>query len=164
MAGQDPGIGNAVAGARANPNNPNLASAATEAQKAADMLSHKLVVVNASAESDFDPASRRSFSSGSSRCSSRWIPSSPTARKNRCARSPARVAVDLRIAGVRRRRRLDELWNQHHRRKSPAWRVHRPGSQRHQAGRSASHAIDTSKRPRRSASRCPPRSFYAPTR
>jgi ABC-type uncharacterized transport system substrate-binding protein len=46
----------AVIGFLANPNNPNLASAATEAQKAADMLSLKLVVVNAGAERDFDPA------------------------------------------------------------------------------------------------------------
>jgi putative tryptophan/tyrosine transport system substrate-binding protein len=46
----------AVIGFLANPSNPNLASAATEAQKAADMLSLKLVVVNASAERDFDPA------------------------------------------------------------------------------------------------------------
>ena len=45
-----------VIGFLANPNNPNLASAATEAQKAADMLSLKLVVVHASAERDFDPA------------------------------------------------------------------------------------------------------------
>jgi putative tryptophan/tyrosine transport system substrate-binding protein len=46
----------AVIGILANPNNPNLASAATEAQKAADMLKHKLVVVTASAERDFDAA------------------------------------------------------------------------------------------------------------
>ena len=46
----------AVIGFLANPNNPNLASAATEAHKAADILSLKLVVVNASAERDFDPA------------------------------------------------------------------------------------------------------------
>ena len=45
-----------VIGFLANPNNPNLASAATEAQKAADMLSLKLVVVHASVERDFDPA------------------------------------------------------------------------------------------------------------
>jgi putative tryptophan/tyrosine transport system substrate-binding protein len=46
----------AVVGFLANPNNPNLASAATEAQKAADMLGHKLVVVHTSTESEFDPA------------------------------------------------------------------------------------------------------------
>jgi putative tryptophan/tyrosine transport system substrate-binding protein len=46
----------AVIGFLANPNNPNLASATTEARKAADMLSHKLVVVNAGAEGDFEPA------------------------------------------------------------------------------------------------------------
>ncbi len=39
-----------------NPNNPNLAAAATAAQEAADMLRRKLVVVKASTESDFDPA------------------------------------------------------------------------------------------------------------
>jgi putative ABC transport system substrate-binding protein len=46
----------AVIGFLANPNNPNLASAATEARKAADMLSQKLVVVYASTEGDFEPA------------------------------------------------------------------------------------------------------------
>ena len=46
----------AVIGFLANPNNPNLLSAVTEARKAADMLSHKLVVVNASAEGDLEPA------------------------------------------------------------------------------------------------------------
>jgi ABC-type uncharacterized transport system substrate-binding protein len=46
----------AVIGFLANPNNPNLASATTEARRAADMLKHKLVVVNASAERDLDSA------------------------------------------------------------------------------------------------------------
>jgi putative ABC transport system substrate-binding protein len=45
-----------VIGFLSNPNNPNLTSAATEAQRAAAILGHKLVVVNASAESDFDLA------------------------------------------------------------------------------------------------------------
>jgi putative tryptophan/tyrosine transport system substrate-binding protein len=45
-----------VIGFLANPNNPNLASAATEARRAADMLNHQLVVVNASAEGDLDSA------------------------------------------------------------------------------------------------------------
>jgi putative ABC transport system substrate-binding protein len=46
----------AVIGFLANPNNPNLPSAITEARKAADMLSHKLVVVNVSAEGDLERA------------------------------------------------------------------------------------------------------------
>ena len=46
----------AVIGFLVNPNNPNLAAAATAAQEAADMLRRKLVVVKASTESDFDPA------------------------------------------------------------------------------------------------------------
>ena len=49
----------AVIGLLANPNNPNLASAAEEAQKAADLLGRKLVVVNANAEGDFEPAFTR---------------------------------------------------------------------------------------------------------
>ena len=49
----------AVIGLLANPSNPNLASAAEEAQKAADLLSRKLVVVNANAEGDFEPAFTR---------------------------------------------------------------------------------------------------------
>jgi ABC-type uncharacterized transport system substrate-binding protein len=46
----------AVIGLLMNPNNPNLASAATAAQQAADMIRHKLVIVNASAESEIAPA------------------------------------------------------------------------------------------------------------
>jgi ABC-type uncharacterized transport system substrate-binding protein len=46
----------AVIGFLANPNNPNLASAVAEAQKAAGMLSHKLIVVNAGTERDIDAA------------------------------------------------------------------------------------------------------------
>jgi putative ABC transport system substrate-binding protein len=49
----------AVIGLLANPNNPNLASAAEEAQKAADLLGRKLIVVNANAEGDFEPAFTR---------------------------------------------------------------------------------------------------------
>jgi ABC-type uncharacterized transport system substrate-binding protein len=45
-----------VIGFLANPHNPNLESAAAAAQEAADMLKHKLVVVNASTESEFEPA------------------------------------------------------------------------------------------------------------
>ena len=68
----------AVIGLLANPNNPNLASAAEEAQKAADLLGRKLVVVNANAEGDFEPAFTRLVGSGSRRCSFRSIPSSAT--------------------------------------------------------------------------------------
>jgi putative ABC transport system substrate-binding protein len=46
----------AVIGLLVNPNNPNLASAATAAQQAGDMFRHKLVIVNASAESEIAPA------------------------------------------------------------------------------------------------------------
>jgi len=45
-----------VIGFLVNPNNPNLASATTAASEAADILKHKLVVVNAGTESEFDPA------------------------------------------------------------------------------------------------------------
>jgi putative ABC transport system substrate-binding protein len=46
----------AVIGLLANPSNPNLASTAEETQKAADLLSRKLVVVHANAERDFESA------------------------------------------------------------------------------------------------------------
>jgi len=46
-----------VIGFLANPNNPNLASAVSAAQQAAYLLGHKLVVANASAESEIDTAS-----------------------------------------------------------------------------------------------------------
>ena len=133
----------AVIGFLANPNNPNLASAATAAQKAADMLRHKLVVVNASAESEFDPAFTTLVQE---RVEALFVQGRSLLHrpphKNRRARIPARVSRDLRIAGVRGRWRLDELWNQHYRRKSPAWRIHRPGSQGRQTDRAAGNAID----------------------
>ena len=85
----------AVIGFLVNPNNPNLAAAATAAQEAADMLRRKLVVVKASTESDSIRLSRCLFRSGSRRCSSKAIPSSPTTaqvssrshRGTRCPRS-----------------------------------------------------------------------------
>jgi putative ABC transport system substrate-binding protein len=46
----------AVIGFLVNPNNPNLAFTATEARRAADLLKQRLVIVNASAEKEFDPA------------------------------------------------------------------------------------------------------------
>ena len=46
----------AVIGFLVNPNNPNLASAVTSAQQAADMVRHKLVIVNASVEGEIAPA------------------------------------------------------------------------------------------------------------
>jgi len=46
----------AVIGFLVNPNNPDFPSATKATQEAADALGHKLVVVKASAASDFDPA------------------------------------------------------------------------------------------------------------
>jgi ABC-type uncharacterized transport system substrate-binding protein len=46
----------AVIGFLVNPNNPNLPAETRATQEAADTLGHKLVVVKASAASDFDPA------------------------------------------------------------------------------------------------------------
>ena len=133
----------AVVGFLANPNNPNLASATTEARKAADMLSHKLVVVNAGAEGDFEPAFTTLVQQ---RVESLLVEVDPffTDQRARITALAARhrLAVDLRFAGIRRCRRLDELWNQHHRRQSPARRLYWEGSQRHQTSRAAGHAID----------------------
>jgi putative tryptophan/tyrosine transport system substrate-binding protein len=45
-----------VVGFLVNPTDPNLASDTQQAQEAARALGHKLVIVNASAESDLEPA------------------------------------------------------------------------------------------------------------
>jgi putative tryptophan/tyrosine transport system substrate-binding protein len=46
----------AVIGFLANPNNPNLVSATTQARRAAELFKQKLIIVNANAETDLDPA------------------------------------------------------------------------------------------------------------
>jgi ABC-type uncharacterized transport system substrate-binding protein len=116
-----------------NPNFPSAESQSREMQEAARALGFPLLIVRASTESELDAAFATLIRE-------RRVLLFP-ARADRRVRGLTRATHDLSSARGRRRRRVDELWNQRARRLSPGRHLRRPHSQGGEAGRSTGPAI-----------------------